>query len=80
MKLSHTHGSAAASGGLAAAICMAITQIIWLVIGSGALEALAIGASLSCIAFGATYASTYFVARARLPQREQRLAASGRQA
>ncbi|WGW11385.1 hypothetical protein LWF01_15005 [Saxibacter everestensis] len=59
------NGSAAASAGLAAAIAMAIAQIVFLSIGDETLHALAIGVSLSTIAFGVTYAAIFFVALAR---------------
>lgn len=65
MSASSPHTGAAASGGLAAAIAMAIAQIAFLATGSTAGEALAIGASLASIAFGFTYASIFFVSRAR---------------
>lgn len=59
------HGSAASSGGLAAGIAMAITQIVFLVIGQEPTVALTVGASLASIAFGLTYAGVFFVGLAR---------------
>ncbi|WP_182346752.1 hypothetical protein [Tomitella gaofuii] len=55
------HARSAASALLAAAICMAITQIIWLALGEDVSRALLFGLSLSSIAFGGTYAGTFFV-------------------
>lgn len=67
------HGGSAASGGLAAAICMAVTQLIGLLIGSGATaETLLYGLSLSFIAFGGTYAAVFFVTLAVRSRQNQR--------
>ena len=63
------HGSAAVSGGLAAAICMAIAQIVFLAKGFGPGDALAYGASLPFIAFGGTYMGVFFVTRIRRGKR-----------
>lgn len=55
------HAGAAASGGLAAAIAMAISQIIgWFFGTDHVVEALVYGASVSAVAFGATYAGVFF--------------------
>ena len=59
------HVAAATSGALAAAICMALCQIIALVLGTHPAEALLFGLSLSSIAFGGTYAGVFFVSLAR---------------
>lgn len=59
------HANGAASGGLAAAIAMAIAQVVYLVLGFGPLAALEFGLSLAAIAFGGTYAAVYFVGRAK---------------
>lgn len=64
------HARSAASAGLAAAICMAIVQIIWLAMGDGAADALLYGFSISFIAFGGTYAGVFFLAIA--PGRRRR--------
>jgi len=59
---SNNHRGAAQSGLLAAAICMAITQILGLMLQPGNIgQVLLIGFSLSSIAFGATYAAVFFV-------------------
>ncbi len=58
------HIAAATSGALAAAICMAICQIIALALGSHPADALLFGLSLSSIAFGGTYAGVFFVSLA----------------
>jgi tetrahydromethanopterin S-methyltransferase subunit D len=58
----NNHRGAAQSGLLAAAICMAITQILGLVLQPGNVaQVLMIGLSLSTIAFGGTYAAVFFV-------------------
>lgn len=54
------HARSAAAAGLAAAICMAITQVVWLALGEDVTRALLFGFSLSFIAFGGTYAGTFF--------------------
>lgn len=61
----HDNADAAASAGLAAAIAMAIAQIVFLAVGQTPLYALTIGASLASIAFGGTYAGVFFVSRAK---------------
>jgi hypothetical protein len=63
------HGSAAISGALAAAICMAIAQIVFLAKGFGPGDALAYGTSLSCIAFGGTYVGVFLITRLRRGKR-----------
>jgi hypothetical protein len=55
------HVAAAASGALAAAICMAVCQIVALALGAHLVDALLFGLSLSSIAFGGTYAGVFFV-------------------
>ena len=65
MTVHSAHAGAAASGGLAAAIAMAIAQIVFLGIGASPTYALAIGLSLASIGFGGTYAGVFFVARAK---------------
>lgn len=56
------HRGSAASAGLAAAICMAITQVLGLIIAPGNLAStLLVGLSFSSIAFGGTYAGAFFV-------------------
>lgn len=56
------HADAAASGGLAAAICLAISQLIALILApESSVANLAYGLSLSSIAFGGTYAGVFFV-------------------
>lgn len=62
------HGRAATSGGLGAAIAMAISQVVWLIITGSPATALVYGASLAAIAFGGTYAGVFFVSLARLPK------------
>jgi len=59
------HVSSVLSGFLAAAICLAITQIIGLILNAGILNTIAYGLSLSFIAFGGTYAGTFFATRAK---------------
>lgn len=60
------HGDAVASAALAAAICMAITQIIGLVLASADIaEIILYGLSLSLITFGGTYAGVFFASLAR---------------
>lgn len=54
------HARSAASALLAAAICMGIVQIIGLVLGRDVGPTLLYGVSLSCIAFGGTYAGVFF--------------------
>lgn len=55
------HRNSAFSGFLAASICMAICQIIGLVFHlAGVAETLLVGVSLSTIAFGGTYAGSFF--------------------
>jgi hypothetical protein len=58
------HIAAATSGALAAAICMAICQIVALTLGAHPADALLFGLSLSSIAFGGTYAGAFFVSLA----------------
>ncbi|QDQ98095.1 hypothetical protein [Tomitella fengzijianii] len=55
------HARSAASAGLAAAICMAIVQIIWLAMGEDVGRAILYGVSISSIAFGGTYAGMFFM-------------------
>jgi hypothetical protein len=55
------HIAAATSGALAAAICMAVCQIIALALGAHLVDALLFGLSLSSIAFGGTYAGVFFI-------------------
>ena len=63
------HRDAIASAALAAAICMAITQIIGLVLApADVAEIILYGLSLSFIAFGATYAGVFFASLARSPK------------
>ncbi|MGH3322595.1 MAG: hypothetical protein ACRDN9_20955 [Streptosporangiaceae bacterium] len=66
----------AMSATLAAAICMAITQIVGLVLGNDAGPTLLYGFSLSSIAFGGTYAGTFFVGM-RSPRRDEPAATAG---
>ena len=67
------HGGAAASGGLAAAICMAIVQLIGMFIGSESVAGtLLYGLSLSFVAFGGTYAGVFFVSLAARSRHQQR--------
>jgi hypothetical protein len=56
------HATAAASAGLAAAICMAITQLLGLILAAHLTDALLLGLSLSSIAFGGTYAGIFLIA------------------
>lgn len=65
MTTSSHHANGAASGGLAAAIAMAVAQVIFLATGFGPLGALEFGLSLAAIAFGGTYAGVFFVSRAK---------------
>jgi hypothetical protein len=59
------HQDAALSGFLAAAICMAITQVLGLALHLGAVSGvLLVGLSLSSIAFGGTYAGVFFASLA----------------
>ena len=61
-----THRDAIASAALAAAICMAITQIIGLILAPADVGAIILyGLSLSFVAFGGTYAGVFFAAVAR---------------
>ena len=66
------HASSAASGGLAAAIAMAITQIVCLLSIGEVQTAITWGVSLSSIAFGGTYAGVFFgrLARSRRTGRD----------
>lgn len=67
------HGESAASAGLAAAICMAITQLIGMIIAPNDVPAtLLYGLSLSCLAFGGTYAGVFFVTLAIRSRNEGR--------
>ena len=60
------HRDAIASATLAAAICMAITQIVGLVLASADVaEIILYGLSLSFVAFGGTYAGVFFTSLAR---------------
>ena len=60
------HSDAIASAALAAAICMAITQIIGLILASADVAQIILyGLSLSFIAFGGTYAGVFFASLAR---------------
>ena len=60
------HRDAIASAALAAAICMAITQIIGLVLApNDVAEIILYGLSLSFVAFGGTYAGVFFASLAR---------------
>ena len=60
------HRDAIASAALAAAICMAITQIIGLVLEPTEVgQTILYGLSLSFVAFGATYAGVFFTSLAR---------------
>jgi hypothetical protein len=60
------HKTSSVSAGLAAAICMAISQLIALIISPAAPgPALAYGLSISSVAFGLTYAVLFFVSVAR---------------
>ena len=65
------HGESAASAGLAAAICMAVTQLIGMIVAPNDIAgSLLYGLSLSCLAFGGTYAGVFFVSLAiRVPRR-----------
>ena len=71
------HREAIASAALAAAICMAITQIIGLVLAPAEVaEVILYGLSLSFVAFGGTYAGVFFASLARSQRpRESLLAA-----
>ena len=60
------HRDAIASAALAAAICMAITQIVGLVLAPADVAGTILyGLSLSFIAFGGTYAGVFFASLAR---------------
>ena len=60
------HRDAIASAALAAAICMAVAQIIGLILNPGDVaETILYGLSLSFIAFGGTYAGVFFASLAR---------------
>ena len=60
------HRDAIASATLAAAICMAITQIVGLVMAPNDVAAVILyGLSLSFVAFGGTYAGVFFSSLAR---------------
>ncbi|GAA4818967.1 hypothetical protein [Tomitella cavernea] len=54
------HVRSAASAALAAAMCMAIVQIVWLAMGEDVGRAILYGLSISSIAFGGTYAGVFF--------------------
>lgn len=72
------HRDAIASAALAAAICMAITQIIGLVLNQGDVgEIILYGISLSSIAFGGTYAGVFFASLARSPRHPSPAPVSG---
>ena len=72
------HGDAIASAALAAAICMAITQIIGLVLApAGVAEIILYGLSLSFVAFGGTYAGVFFASLARGQKRPSPAPGSG---
>lgn len=63
------HLEAITSALLAAAICMAITQVIGLVLApTDVATNLLYGLSLSSVAFGATYAGVFFASLARSPR------------
>ena len=73
-----THRDAIASAGLAAAICMAVTQIVGLVLApTDVAEIILYGLSLSFIAFGGTYAGVFFASLARGQKRMSTAAVSG---
>jgi hypothetical protein len=60
------HRDAIASAALAAAICMAITQVIGLILQPAEVaEIILYGLSLSFVAFGGTYAGVFFATLAR---------------
>jgi creatinine amidohydrolase/Fe(II)-dependent formamide hydrolase-like protein len=64
------HRDAIASAALAAAICMAISQIIGLLLAPvDVAETILYGLSLSFIAFGGTYAGVFFASLARSQKR-----------
>jgi len=66
----HRHG--AMSGALAAAICLAITQLIALIfMPAQIVQMLAYGVSISSVAFGGTYAGVFFISGA-IAARKQR--------
>ncbi|MEP6562154.1 MAG: hypothetical protein ABJD68_13895 [Nakamurella sp.] len=72
------HRDAIASAALAAAICMAITQIIGLVLGPvDVAEIILYGLSFSFIAFGGTYAGVFFASLARGQKRPSPAPVSG---
>ena len=72
------HRDAIASAALAAAICMAITQIIGLVLAPAEVgETLLYGLSLSFVAFGGTYAGVFFASLARSPKHPSPAPVSG---
>jgi len=60
------HRDAIASAALAAAICMAISQVIGLILApADVAETILYGLSLSFVAFGGTYAGVFFASLAR---------------
>lgn len=64
------HKTSSASAALAAAICVAISQLIGLIFWSGSVGAtLLYGISLGIIAFGFTYAALFFTGLATAPRR-----------
>lgn len=72
------HRDAMASAALAGAICMAITQIIGLVLApADVAEIILYGISLSFIAFGGTYAGVFFASLARSPKHPSPARVSG---
>ena len=72
------HRDAIASATLAAAICMAISQIIGLVLATADVSEIVLyGLSLSFIAFGGTYAGAFFASLARGQKRPSPAPVSG---
>lgn len=71
------HRGSAQSAALAAAICMAITQVLGLVLHLGSLSTvLLFGLSLSSIAFGGTYAGVFFITMATSRRRPHEVLAT----
>ncbi len=72
------HRDAIASATLAASICMAVSQIIGLVLATADVsEIILYGLSLSFIAFGGTYAGVFFASLARGQKRPSPAPVSG---
>lgn len=72
------HRDAIASAALAATICMAITQVIGLVLAPSDVAAIILyGLSLSFVAFGGTYAGVFFASLARSQKHPVPARASG---